>query len=163
MNRNIMLGLLILLAGGLAGWYLFSGKPTPKLPSFPQLTQKASSPPTPTVAMTDEVVRYDDGTGDGGDKGGVAARTVVTYTDTGFGPASIIVKQGTMVAFVNESGKGMWVASDVHPTHQLLSGFDQKASVGKDGVYEYAFVKVGTWRYHNHINPADAGAVVVTE
>jgi hypothetical protein len=35
--------------------------------------------------------------------------------------------------------------------------------MGKDGAYEYTFVKVGTWHYHNHVNPADAGAVVVTE
>jgi hypothetical protein len=57
----------------------------------------------------------------------------------------------------------MWVASAVHPTHQLLPGFDQLASVAKGGTYEYSFAKVGTWKYHNHMKPTDFGGVVVTE
>jgi hypothetical protein len=57
----------------------------------------------------------------------------------------------------------MWVASAVHPTHLLLPGFDELKSTGKGGTYEYTFVKVGTWQYHNHVNPSDTGSVVVTE
>ena len=67
------------------------------------------------------------------DKGGVAARTVVTYTDTGFAPLSVTIKKGTTVTFVNESSRGMWVASAVHPTHQLLPGFDQESGWGVTG------------------------------
>ena len=57
----------------------------------------------------------------------------------------------------------MWVASAVHPTHQLLPGFDRAQKRVSGGTYDYAFVKVGTWKYHNHVNPSDTGAVVVTE
>ena len=98
-----------------------------------------------------------------GEKGGVAARVVVTFTDSGFSPKSVTVSSGSTVAFMNESTGGMWVASDVHPTHQLLPGFDAQKSVAKGGSYEYTFTKVGTWTYHNHVAPTQTGTVVVTK
>ena len=98
-----------------------------------------------------------------GEKGGVAARVVVTFTDSGFSPKTVTVATGSVVAFMNESTGGMWVASDVHPTHQLLPGFDAQKSVAKGGSYEYTFTKVGTWTYHNHVAPTQTGTVVVTK
>lgn len=164
MNRNIVLGFLVMLAGVAAGWYLLSGKPVPRLPTYEQLSGKIGPTSTPTMDLTDAIVNVTSPGGtEGADKGGVAARTVVTYTDTGFGPSSIVVAAGTIVTFVNESGKGMWVASDVHPTHLLLPEFDAKKSLGKGASYEFTFMKVGTWRYHNHVNPSDGGTVVVTQ
>jgi len=102
-------------------------------------------------------------TGGAGEKGGVPARVVVTFTDSGFSPKTVTVSSGSTVAFMNESTGGMWVASDVHPTHQLLPGFDAQKSVAKGGSYEYTFTKVGTWTYHNHVAPTQTGTVVVTK
>ena len=162
MNRNIVIGLIVILSGVAAGWYVLSGKSTPALPGLSgvSLTGKTGTPTPTPVSLTTST---NDDMALGSDKGGVAARTVVTYTDTGFGPNSIVVKAGTIVTFVNESGKAMWVGSDAHPTHLLLPGFDQKKSVGRGETYEYAFAKVGTWGYHNHTSPTDTGSVVVTE
>ena len=101
------------------------------------------------------------GSGQQMEKGGEKERKVVTYTDTGFAPSPFTVSKDTTVTFVNESSRGMWVASDVYPTNQLLPGFDALSAVPKNGTYEYMFVKVGTWRYHNQVNPADSGTVVV--
>ncbi|MDO8451750.1 MAG: hypothetical protein Q7S76_02670, partial [bacterium] len=95
------------------------------------------------------------------EKGGIPARTVITYSDSGFTPASVTVSVGTTVQFVNEAETGMWVASAVHPTHQLLPGFDELTSVGRGGTYEYTFGKVGTWKYHNHMAPTKTGVVIV--
>jgi plastocyanin len=94
---------------------------------------------------------------------GIRQQTTVRYTDQGFQPFTVTVKIGTQVTFVNESASGMWVASAVHPTHQLLPGFDQLKSVSRGGSYTYTFEKVGTWQYHNHVTPERTGVIVVTQ
>lgn len=83
---------------------------------------------------------------------------VITYSDDGFTPKEINVVQGQTVRFVNESGGNMWVASNVHPTHTILSEFDQK-STGDS--YEFQFNDTGSWGYHNHVSPGKVGTVVV--
>lgn len=87
----------------------------------------------------------------------------VTYTDTGFTPATLTVKVGTVVTFMNQSSLDMWVASDPHPTHTDLPGFDEKQAVSNGVSYTYTFQKVGTWGYHDHKNPGMKGKVEVTE
>ena len=103
------------------------------------------------------------------DASGVPAHTMpgaptmvkVRYTDTGFIPSKIEVSAGTMVEFVNESNMEMWVASDVHPSHEKLPTFDQFKSFKKGGLYRYVFDKAGAWEYHDHINPSLVGIVTV--
>ncbi len=101
----------------------------------------------------------------------------VVYTNKGFEPVFITVQVGTTVEWVNESDKLMWVASDDHPSHTDLPGFDQKGSEGNVSppqslvpiayahggveIYRYTFLEKGTWEYHNHLVPADRGTVVV--
>jgi plastocyanin len=87
--------------------------------------------------------------------------STVTYSDTGFAPATLTVEVGTKVTFVNESSKGMWVASAVHPTHEVLPAFDNKVTVAEGESYSYTFTKEGQWKYHNHVGPTDTGTVVV--
>ncbi len=157
MNNKVFIGLVVLAAGVLAGWYFLKGN-TPAMTTEEKTTEE-SSPSGSNLGAPE-------GTGTGAsslEKGGEAARVVVTLTEGGFAPNPVTVKAGTTVTFVNESGGAMWVASAPHPTHSILAGFDQLASVGKSGTYEYAFTKIGTWKYHNHVNASVTGSVVVTE
>lgn len=85
----------------------------------------------------------------------------VRYTNSGFQPAKLTVPIGTMVEFVNQSDTEMWVASNVHPSHEILSTFDQFKGVGKGQNYMYIFDKKGSWPYHDHINPALEGVITV--
>ncbi len=157
MNK-LLIGVMVIVIGGVAGWYLFRGDM--KLPGM----QIAPNTVTPAPTGTDtDVVITEESTVSGNSKGGVETQATVTYTDSGYTPATVTVKKGTKVTFKNESTKSMWTASGVHPTHQLLPGFDQLKSVTKGGMYEYTFSKVGTWKYHNHVNPTDGGTVVVTD
>jgi plastocyanin len=102
------------------------------------------------------------------------AAVKVEYTEHGFKPQTITVPVGTTVAWSSPSGKPMWVASDPHPSHTDLKGFDQKGVITRatpffvgtadahgTGVYEYTFMKVGTWKYHNHVYPQHRGTVIV--
>lgn len=92
--------------------------------------------------------------------GGTGMETV-RYTNNGFQPAKLTVPIGTMVEFVNQSDTTMWIASNVHPEHEILPTFDQFKEVPKGQSYMYTFDKKGTWPYHDHINPALEGTIVV--
>lgn len=160
MNK-VVLAIIIVGAGLVVGWYAFGGS----VSSLQQTIQTATVSPTPTVSVEtgDNMNTSVDSGAAMGEKGGVAARTVVTYTATGFAPSVVTVKKGTVVTFMNEANSGMWVVTGVHPTHQLLPGFNQGKSVARGGNYEYTFTTVGTWKYHNELTPEQVGSVVVTE
>ncbi|MCB9818357.1 hypothetical protein H6787_02620 [Candidatus Nomurabacteria bacterium] len=85
----------------------------------------------------------------------------VRYTNDGFVPTQLDIQVGTMVQFVNESDTDMWVASNVHPAHDILPTFDQFGTTEKGGVYTYVFDKAGDWKYHDHINAAFEGVISV--
>ena len=82
----------------------------------------------------------------------------VIYRDSGFTPSSLSIQVGTTVKFINQSSKPMWVASDPHPVHTGYSAFDQ-LSDGEE--YSFTFSEAGSYRYHNHLFPTDAGVVSV--
>ncbi len=149
MNNKLVVGLVVLLLGIGAGWYFLGGGKSQYTPATSEKTTAEVSAPATSSAGGQEATSA---TGE---------KMVVKYTESGFAPNPLAIKVGTTVTFINEAGSAMWVASAVHPTHQLLPGFDQLKSVGKGGTYDYTFVKVGTWKYHNHTSPGDTGTVVV--
>ena len=104
-----------------------------------------------------------------------AKNIVVRYTNTGFLPKSVTVAKGDTVTFVADpQSDEMWVSSNPHPTHEGYDGttknqhcvsgyagptpFDE-CSVGTS--FSFAFMKVGTWGYHNHGNSGDWGVIIV--
>lgn len=89
-----------------------------------------------------------------------AANTVI-YTENNFVPQELKIKASTSVSFKNESNEPLWVASDLHPTHKLLPGFDQLQGMERGEVYTYTFTQPGLWTYHNHLNAAHGGAIIV--
>lgn len=103
------------------------------------------------------------GSSSASERGQSMVKESVDYTDNGFVPNIINIKIGTSVTWINKTGSLMWVASNPHPVHTDLPGFDQLSSIGKDGTYTYTFEKVGNWGYHNHMLPSDTGVVKVTQ
>lgn len=87
--------------------------------------------------------------------------STVIYTNEGFNPAELTVKNGTTVTFVNQSDAKMWVASANHPSHLLYPEFDEKVSVANGGSYSFTFSKVGTHPYHNHVLLGKYGKIIV--
>ncbi len=87
----------------------------------------------------------------------------IVYDGTRFSPASVEIKKGETVLFLNKSSVNMWVASNPHPAHTILSSFDQFVGSKPGTTYQYTFDEIGTWRYHDHINPNKGGMIVVTE
>ncbi len=85
----------------------------------------------------------------------------VTYTASGFSSASAAIKAGDTVVFKNTSGQNFWPASAIHPTHALYPEFDAKRAISSGGTYSFTFTRTGSWKYHNHLNPADTGTITV--
>lgn len=141
---------LILLV---AGWYFFSSRP-----SAPSPIQNIAVDDSQNAAVPEAA-------------GAPMAATVV-YGQNGFSPSTVTVAKGGVVTFVNQGDRGMWVAADLHPTHEEYDGttknqhcpdaaetaFDQ-CSVS--AAYSFTFGKAGTWHYHNHVSAGDIGTVIV--
>ena len=107
------------------------------------------------------------------------ADITVHYTNRGFEPKTITIRTGTTVDWIDTSDKLMWVASDPHPSHTNLGGFDERGIEGNvfppeiqssvptahahTGVhiFRYTFSEIGSWDYHNHLVPQDRGTVIV--
>lgn len=105
-----------------------------------------------------------------------SADVTVEYQEGGFVPETITVSIGSTVAWQNSVGRPMWVASDPHPAHTDLEGFDQQRVINRvtppfstaahahgEGIYEYTFTKPGIWKYHNHLSPQHRGTITVVD
>jgi len=161
-------------------------------------TQRAESPETTngseeTASMDDansDVLKSDDvGGHDGGPmmedgtittemaakaevmNGDPIFHALVEYTDTGFSPATVSVKKGETVRFVNQSSNGLWVGGNNHPTHTqypeksasdcLGTSFDTCRVLQPGEFWEFTFNEAGSWGYHNHRRARDGGTVNV--
>ncbi len=105
---------------------------------------------------------------------GESLPAAVTYSATGFTPASIAVKKGTAVMWTNLSWEGMWITADpetaydgtaraAHCAEGAPASFDQCMASAAGSQWSFTFNKVGTWKYSNGVNKAFGGTVTVTE
>jgi plastocyanin len=98
-----------------------------------------------------------------------AATNVVEIAASGFSPSSITINAGDTVTFVNRDSAKHWPASAVHPTHSAYpepggcigSKFDACRGLSQGESFAFTFTHVGTWKYHDHLNPTTTGTVVV--
>ncbi len=133
--------IIIILAILVVGFLVWKYAPTD---SKPELT------PNPNTASATEAAPT------------VPEIKTVTYTDKGFVPEGITVKQGESVTFINESSQAMSVASNPHPGHTFFPQFDQyKTEYKGEKTFVFTFNKMGVWGYHNHMQPNLGGYVTV--
>lgn len=96
----------------------------------------------------------------------------IRYTEKGFVPQMVTIKEGGTVTFESTDGNDFWVASGDHADHAQYSGtgevshcpdltgtaFDQ-CGVGK--TFLFTFQKIGEWDFHNHLKEENTGMVMV--
>jgi plastocyanin len=85
----------------------------------------------------------------------------VDITATGFLPATITVKPGQDVEWVNKDANPHLVASDPYPTDNKLPGLNSQQSIASGAMYNYTFEAAGTYTYHDDLNPSLMGIVIV--
>lgn len=100
---------------------------------------------------------------------------IVRMTASGFSPASITIKKGDTVQFINNDTRDWWPASAMHPTHTVYPGSDIKkcSTVEQAGIFDackgiaagaswsFTFNSVGSWGYHDHLQASMRGTIVV--
>lgn len=122
-----------------------SPAPAPEPTSTPTPSSAGSPTPTPPPA---------------GGPSQPSTKTV-TYGANGFAPASVTIKAGDTVVFKNNSDRDFWPASGPHPTHTNYPEFDAKRAFSAGGSYSFTFTRTGSWKYHDHLNPALTGTITV--
>ncbi|OGH72112.1 MAG: hypothetical protein A2921_00520 [Candidatus Magasanikbacteria bacterium RIFCSPLOWO2_01_FULL_43_20b] len=143
MNK-IIITIVIIIIVIFGGYFIFRGadQPTPSAP--PIINQPEAAVP-------------------------VVEEKIITYTDSGFSPATLTIKKGETVVFKNQSAQSMWPASAFHPTHTaypttggcLGSTLDACKGVQLGESWSFQFDFVGNWKYHDHLNPSNFGTIVV--
>ena len=86
---------------------------------------------------------------------------LVRFNRSGPDPKELKIKVGQTVVFRNDSDDPIQPASDPHPQHTNLAGFDAKNPLEKGDMYEFTFTRAGTWTYHDHLAPSVKGTIVV--
>jgi plastocyanin len=85
-----------------------------------------------------------------------ATANTITIKDFTFSPATLTVKTGTTVTWVNEDSMSHTVVSDDG------SGFPfTSPQLANGGSYPLAFTQAGTYPYHCSIHPSMKGTIVV--
>lgn len=85
----------------------------------------------------------------------------VSYDGKAYSPSSVSIKTGDVVIFKNNSSVDFWPASAPHPAHTDYPEFDAKKAIAPGGKFQFSFTKVGTWKFHDHLNPSAYGSVTV--
>lgn len=148
-------GVIIIVCGAVGGYFFWKQSAPSQIPAD---TPSASEPPGKGMVgnATANTDPYD---------------VTITYTDNGFSPRDITIKQGQRVRFLNQSSGAFWPASGIHPTHSLYpekestdclgSSFDACEYVQKGEFFDFTFYYPGTWTFHDHIHAFNTGSVTV--
>ncbi|KKR82808.1 MAG: Plastocyanin [Candidatus Daviesbacteria bacterium GW2011_GWA2_40_9] len=146
MNNKVMIGLIVIIILFAGSFFLLNknNSTTPQSNS----SQNTQVLPSPTNAQTTSGAEPQQ------------TQNVVTYTVSGFSPATLTVKAGTTVTWVNKSGSNFSLNSNPHPVHTDYPPLN--IGITGDGQSKsLTFDKLGTYGYHNHLNPSDTGEVIV--
>lgn len=85
----------------------------------------------------------------------------VVYDGKAYAPSQMTIKNGDVVIFKNESDEDFWPASGPHPTHTVYPEFDPRKPVAAGQTWKFKFTRVGSWSYHDHLNPSAFGKITV--
>lgn len=118
------------------------------------LAKKGGSPYNPVPTTTPAV------TSESSPSAEVTPQEVILLTTNGFSPATLTIKAGTKVIWVNQSGTDATVNSSPHPAHTDYQPLNL-GSLIDGGKVSLTFDKSGTYKYHNHLSPTQFGTIIV--
>ncbi|OGN09785.1 MAG: hypothetical protein A3J46_00780 [Candidatus Yanofskybacteria bacterium RIFCSPHIGHO2_02_FULL_41_11] len=157
MKKTLLIAIPV-IAVVVALFLLMRGDNSPDMAGSPSPTPTPSAQVSPTIspaANNDSQVQ------------------TITYTDSGFSPATLNVDAGTTVKFVNNSTLSVWPASAMHPIHNLYPGsdiakcgtgvsiFDACVGLAPGQSWSFTFDSKGEWKYHDHLRVKHFGTIIV--
>jgi len=87
--------------------------------------------------------------------------TVKIMPDNTFQPTTAWVKAGTKVTWTNTDNDSHQLRANPHPTHDSNPTFGPRDPLKAGESYTYTFDRAERFNYHDHLNPAFGGAIVV--
>lgn len=142
--------LVVLLAGGLLAYNAYQSNRITQ----PTIQTNQNSPAANETDSTDTTSAASDSAGtDSGSK--------VTITSSGFTPETITINVGDTVTWVNNDTTNHTVNSDNHPNHLLYPILNEAGLIKPSESSSVTFNEAGTFTYHDHLNAALVGKVVV--
>jgi len=163
MNKTVLWVLALVIIAG--GWFLYSSTPAQEAGETGESVEGDTA--SQQVPAADAAVNVTATVGVN------VPAEVITFTDNGFVPSTVTVKKGQTVRWANNSGSKVWPASAVHPSHAVYpqksasdclgSSFDACRGLAQGESWDFTFNYVGEWKFHNHLNASQWGAVIVTE
>lgn len=145
MKKIWIFAVLIVLIGGLAVWWfmLRDSDSTPAEEATTETTESETTEADETEAEAPGIV-------------------TVSFTDDGWSPRTVgPIPVGTTVRFINQSSSNFQPASNPHPLHTDLEGFDAGREIPPGGSYSFVFNEVGEWGFHDHPNEDQTGTIIV--
>lgn len=91
------------------------------------------------------------------------AVAVVTVTASGFSPATVEIKKGSVVTWKNTDTADHQPSADPFPTNSSLPDWGKGAVLKTNDEFSYQFEKAGTYTYHDNLNPYKIKGVVVVK
>lgn len=86
----------------------------------------------------------------------------IEITKDGFTPLTIRIKKGESITWVNKDARPHQVASDPHPTGNLLPSLKSEDPLLQEEQYTAIFEQAGTFTYHDYLDPVGyQGAIIV--
>ncbi len=143
MKTGVIIAVIVLILGG--GAFALTRN---KKPAAPTSSQTPAS--TDTTSTANSTTTNTENIGE----------NTISYTSSGFSPASLTVKAGTTITIKNDSSRLLQFDSNPHPDHTD----DPELNVGTISPGKSKTVTVtttGTHGYHNHLNSSDTGTIVV--
>lgn len=90
----------------------------------------------------------------------VISELIVNITSKGFEPKTLTIGVGATVTWINKSGSAVNINSDPHPVHTAYPPLN--LGIVEDGKsVSLVFDKLGTYGYHNHLQPSQRGTIIV--
>lgn len=86
---------------------------------------------------------------------------IVDYTDSGFSPATIEIKSGATIRFINKSSDLMRISSIVVMEKTTYGEFTQERAIKNGDFFDLNFSKQGDWLYQNLNDKSKTGIVIV--
>jgi plastocyanin len=94
----------------------------------------------------------------------IEEEVTIAYSDAGFASSRAILKNGGKITWINKSSREVKIGADPHPIHtgnREVSGGEFTLDLKPGDQKTVSVSKVGTFGYHNHLNPSDTGEIVV--
>jgi plastocyanin len=150
MSKNVWTVLIVLIVVLAGGWLFVSSRNQTNPTTSNETTTPTAETPIQTPAGSEST-----------DSASTTEQNMVMISSSGFSPESLTVKVGDTVTWKNDDTKPHTVNSDPHPAHTLFPELNEISAIRAGETKTHTFTKAGTFKYHDHLNPASTGTIVV--